>query len=78
MKYAGELRSNEDKAVKAEDGRPLVRIKRRRDSIVLVLPVETVSSRSLDAIQYSVANIMERQSSGETAASSRAHAPKRY
>lgn len=42
------------------------------------VPVETVSSRSLDAIQYSVTNVMERQSSAGTAASSRAHAPKRY
>jgi ParB family chromosome partitioning protein len=47
-----------DQVFKDESGRPMFRIRQRRDAVVLILPIGRVSARCLDNIQLAVANIL--------------------
>lgn len=55
------VRAADERIVKDEDGTALFRVKYRRDSIMLVLPLEMISKASLRAIELSVTRIMDAQ-----------------
>jgi ParB family chromosome partitioning protein len=48
-----------DEVVKAGDGTPLFRIKHQTNSIAVLLPVEKVSAKSLEAIRQAICGILQ-------------------
>jgi ParB family transcriptional regulator, chromosome partitioning protein len=50
-----------DIVVSGSNGRPLFRIRRRSDTVALLLPSITVSQRSLDRIRQAVCNVLENE-----------------
>jgi ParB family chromosome partitioning protein len=55
-----------DEVVKDAYGQPLFRIRQQRDSIVLLLPVDKVSARLLDAIRERVSDLLQVATSQAT------------
>jgi ParB family chromosome partitioning protein len=51
--------ASHDKVVRGKDGLPLFRIKYRRDSVALILPIEKVSAKSLESIESAIANVLQ-------------------
>jgi ParB family transcriptional regulator, chromosome partitioning protein len=51
-----------DRVVKAQDGTPLFRIRHQRTSIAVILPVEKISAKCLQAIEASISRILQSQS----------------
>ena len=50
----------QDEVVKDCDGTPLFRISQRSNSVALLLPVEKLSSKTIDSIRHAVTNILQR------------------